>query len=77
MSLYIVECKCKENFRKSDEYLIADDQLRQHNIRDWVSEGKISGVRDANKSTINSRRSELLRIGQGSINRVLENQSNI
>ena len=50
--LSIVECKCNEIFGKSEDDLISEDQLRQHKIRDRVSESNISEVRDANQSTI-------------------------
>ena len=54
--LSIVECKCKDLFRKLEDDLIAEDQLRQHKIKDRVSESKIYGVIDVNQSTIDNIR---------------------
>ena len=65
------------NFRKSEEDLIAEHQLRQNDTRDQVSGSNRSGVSDANQSTINSRRPGRLSIEQGCINCVVQVQVRI
>ena len=52
----IVECKCKDLFRKTEKYLIAEEHLQRQKTREWVGESNIYGFKDANKYTINIRR---------------------